>query len=171
VQAMSGKPGMRNAGPFRALLSIQECFLFLLWHGRLATTELQAMTHQVTRCVVSDGCAYPTLQKLMLRGLVAIDHERQSQHVNGRFERVFRLTERGRVHVAKQRRILADILNGVSIDELEVEGRRANRTAESAYFRDLRRAEGLCSRCGKHPPKPGRTQCFACLDKKRTTST
>ena len=38
--------------------------------------------------------------------------------------------------------------------------RHRRRTAE-------RRARGMCPRCGKHPPAPGRTLCATCLERGR----
>lgn len=30
-------------------------------------------------------------------------------------------------------------------------------------YREKRKANGLCARCGKNPPEPGRISCKACL--------
>ena len=49
----------------------------------------------------------------------------------------------------------------------DIEARRARDLARYHRRTAERRAQGLCLKCGKQPPTPGRSQCETCAAKKR----
>ena len=51
--------------------------------------------------------------------------------------------------------------------ELDIEARRARDLERHHRQTAERRARGLCVKCGKRPPEPGRTRCEPCAAKKR----